>query len=360
MMRALALLACACGCDSGFAIGVTVERGCLPVPATLKVFAGADPCCNEVYNQLDGNSFFAGQHRLLVIPPDGATSVTVAVTALDKAGGVLGHGDLPNIPVEGHALVERTLTLAGACNDGFVFPDLAMPDLATAPDLAGADLAGCTNDGQCKQGAWSRCCGGRCVDITSDRDNCGQCGLSCGADPCNYSVCGPVKRVFLTSFTADGNLGGLAGADALCQGAANLEGLGGTWQAWLSDGNGGGPSTRWQTHLNGRYLRLDGEVVAESFDGLLQLGPLIQISLTETGNPPPPSLGCSNGRTDAVWTATTTSGNFNNGSGDCGGWSTNGNSAHAIAGAYGLLGALWTDDCVMACDGSAPLYCFEQ
>lgn len=43
------------------------------------------------------------------------------------------------------------------------------------------------------------------------------------------------KRVFVTSTTYDGNLGGLAGADAKCQARANAATLGGTWKAILGD-----------------------------------------------------------------------------------------------------------------------------
>ncbi len=42
------------------------------------------------------------------------------------------------------------------------------------------------------------------------------------------------SRMFVTSTQYTGNLGGLAGADALCQGAALAGSLGGTWRAWLS------------------------------------------------------------------------------------------------------------------------------
>lgn len=44
----------------------------------------------------------------------------------------------------------------------------------------------------------------------------------------------PYKRVFLTSTTYTGNLGGLAGGDAKCQARADAAKLGGTWRAWLS------------------------------------------------------------------------------------------------------------------------------
>ena len=42
------------------------------------------------------------------------------------------------------------------------------------------------------------------------------------------------SRVFVTSTTSDGNLGGLAGADMTCNSLAATAGLGGNWVAWLS------------------------------------------------------------------------------------------------------------------------------
>src|SRR4051794_13048994 len=44
------------------------------------------------------------------------------------------------------------------------------------------------------------------------------------------------KRVFVTSTTYSGFLGGLSAADQLCQARANAGTLGGTWVAWMSDG----------------------------------------------------------------------------------------------------------------------------
>ncbi|MCP3974444.1 MAG: hypothetical protein GY720_08120, partial [bacterium] len=41
-------------------------------------------------------------------------------------------------------------------------------------------------------------------------------------------------RVFVTSTQQNGNLGGLAGGDAVCEARATANTLGGTWRAWLS------------------------------------------------------------------------------------------------------------------------------
>jgi len=43
------------------------------------------------------------------------------------------------------------------------------------------------------------------------------------------------KKVFVSSQTYVGNLGGVAGADSLCQGLATAAGLTGTFKAFLSD-----------------------------------------------------------------------------------------------------------------------------
>ena len=47
---------------------------------------------------------------------------------------------------------------------------------------------------------------------------------------------------FITNETFDGDLGGIAGADALCQNAADNAGLGGSWEAWIAS-TGDIPST---------------------------------------------------------------------------------------------------------------------
>ena len=52
------------------------------------------------------------------------------------------------------------------------------------------------------------------------------------------------KKVFISSQTYVGNLGGLAGADQLCQRLASTAGLTGTFKAFLSSSNST-PATRW-------------------------------------------------------------------------------------------------------------------
>lgn len=80
-----------------------------------------------------------------------------------------------------------------------------------------------------------------------------------------------VVQVFVTSTAHQGDLGGLAGADAICQERAEAAGLPGTdWTAWLSDGT----TNAVGRISDGQYRLLNGTVVANSkadlTDGMLE------------------------------------------------------------------------------------------
>jgi len=66
------------------------------------------------------------------------------------------------------------------------------------------------------------------------------------------------KRVFVTSTAYSGNLGGGAGADALCVASSDAVGLGGNWRAWISAG-----ASDAFTHVDdvSPWYRLDGALV---------------------------------------------------------------------------------------------------
>ncbi len=69
------------------------------------------------------------------------------------------------------------------------------------------------------------------------------------------------RRLFLTSLTFNGNLGGLSGADLTCQNVATARGLTGTWRALLAVAQTP-PSDR--PISDGPYTLLDGGVVFRS------------------------------------------------------------------------------------------------
>ena len=76
------------------------------------------------------------------------------------------------------------------------------------------------------------------------------------------------KTVFLTSTTHEGNLEGLSGADAICQGLADTAGIGvtRTYRAWLASGDGS-PDTLF-VRSESPYVRTDGATVADDYTDL--------------------------------------------------------------------------------------------
>jgi hypothetical protein len=160
-----------------------------------------------------------------------------------------------------------------------------------------------------------------------------------------------VKRVFLTSGTYQGNLGGLVGADAKCQVSAEKVSLGGIWKAWLSDDKIA-VNTR-LSQANVYYQRLDGIGVALGWNDLIDGSLLNPINVTEnktvvntgwawTGSTaygqimPPTTLGtnCAN------WTSTT--------------------SGTGSTGAFSRIDQGWSEEGAFGCYIAKPLYCVEQ
>ena len=102
------------------------------------------------------------------------------------------------------------------------------------------------------------CQNGSCAALTPQSPPPPPQSPPCGAGgPC---------RVFLSSATYDGNLGGLSGADAKCQGLATAAGLPGIYKAWLSDGTSA-PSTRF-VPSSGPYQLVTGTPIAANFTDL--------------------------------------------------------------------------------------------
>jgi len=175
---------------------------------------------------------------------------------------------------------------------------------------------------------------------------------------CTPAVKGPPppaeKLVFVTSDTFDGNLGGLAGADAICQAAADnaIPPLSGVFKAWLSD-NTDSPSTRF-TQATVPYKLTDGTTIANDWADLTDGSLAAPINVTENGGLP--------GGLPYVWTSTTATGSAELCCANCSEWTSNapifadgwwGNSAAS--------NASWTDTNTGApCINLVHLYCFEQ
>ena len=160
-----------------------------------------------------------------------------------------------------------------------------------------------------------------------------------------------VVSVFVTSGKFDGNLGGLAGADAICQAAADAAQLGGTWTAWFSDDN----NDAIDRIPDGQYQLLDGTLVANDkadlTDDLLESN----INLTEIGITIP----------GFVWTGTEEDGTNTSldGTGilnNCNNWTDNSSGSTGARGVTDANQGGWTyslgADAV--CSDQNHLYCF--
>jgi hypothetical protein len=173
--------------------------------------------------------------------------------------------------------------------------------------------------------------------------------VTVGSASDNWSVktIGP-QRVFITSGTYTGNLGGLSGADSSCQALADAAGLVGTFKAWLSDGTTSAASRL--THSTLDYVLVDGTVVANGWNDLTDGTLDAVINLTQTGAP---------NASKFVWTNTTQSGTID-GAAHCLNWTSNQGAETGNRGTSGFTTFEWTNNLGNFCTATNYLYCFEQ
>jgi hypothetical protein len=153
-------------------------------------------------------------------------------------------------------------------------------------------------------------------------------------------------------------MGGLVGADAICQGLADDAGLTGMYLAWLSDGDTP-PATRF-ARADTTYALVDGTAVADDWDDLTDGTLLHAINRTESGGAAP--LGTHTCGQDAVWSNVTATGGTANGAAHCSGW-TDTNAVQSHSGRYDMTGEDWSASCYgggAVCLWMSPIYCFEQ
>lgn len=220
-------------------------------------------------------------------------------------------------------------------------------------------------------------------DLTTDIDNCGECGRACLVDDqvklprCVDGVCksfcvsgfvninqpdmgpddgceAPGRRVFVTEALMMGpDIGSIPEGDDLCQAAADTVELGGAWAAWLSDGLD--PNTleqRFVTQPEAPYLLVDGTPVSDSWATLTNLNAMLQhpINMTESQSTVP-------NVTSRVWTGTGPQGLAT--LQDCNGWTTG--IAVGTVGDATKTTSVWTQSLnPISCTETARLYCFEQ
>jgi hypothetical protein len=156
-------------------------------------------------------------------------------------------------------------------------------------------------------------------------------------------------RVFVSSTVYGGNLGGLVGADAICQQLAEDANLPGSYKAWLSD-SAASPSTRF-VQSTGPYRLVNGTRIARNWTDLTDESLDVPINRTQSGNAVADSA--------TVWTFTKGNGTAIDANADnCGNWSSA--AGNGDVGAHAFRDSRWTDNGAQACNTGQHLYCFQQ
>jgi hypothetical protein len=157
------------------------------------------------------------------------------------------------------------------------------------------------------------------------------------------------RRVFVTSKTYNGALGGIAGADGACQSLAGSAGLGGTWKAWVGDGVDSPSTTFVQSMVP--YVLVGGPMIADDWADLADGMLAAPIDHDETGAAMDPS-----GNTH-VWTGASTTGSplpYH-----CEGW-TSTMPSFTPRGLWTSTDSTWVMAGPDPCATENHLYCFEQ
>lgn len=201
-----------------------------------------------------------------------------------------------------------------------------------------------SGDGCSAECLWEEC-GNDIIDPNEECDD----GNVYDGDGCSSSCAKEYKIVFLTSKTYSGNLGGLDGADTICNDLALDAGLPGTYKAWLSD-SVISVSERF-THA-GPYILVDGTIIADGWTELT--GGYLSNPINRDEN------NYSYGN-QGVWTNTQWNGEIKDYSEyyNCKNWTAS-SSSSGVYGSSSSIYYFWTDNSKINCSYSRRLYCFEQ
>jgi hypothetical protein len=174
-------------------------------------------------------------------------------------------------------------------------------------------------------------------------------GSSNGTDVSNVAInCITHNIVFVTSTSQTGNLGGLAGADAICAARAAAAGLPGTYIAWLSTSGTSTINAKDRLGSARGWIRPDGLPFVDTVDDLTSGKIFYPPRLDEFGN--------DVGKQAATFTATTDTGLLNQMSGTCQNWTS---TSGAVYGGWADGGTqVWTWFSYTGCNAPLRLYCF--
>jgi hypothetical protein len=350
----------------------------ITLPGATRVATNIDPATGEVKVIADGT---AGQDvtlRVAKLDPEKGTAQQGVITTKGSATGSItvradawapgapldaeqdkGDGQPPTRLSDGCAngkkdAAESDVDCGGVCTtkcDVGRACSLADDCLSLACNAGTKTCVSTLCDDGVKNGAETDLdCGGNVCRACATGKACALPG-DCTSNVCTNNVCAapavPDKTVFLSSVAYDGNLGGLAGADAKCQALATAAALPGTYKAFLSDA--GFTASLRLTKGAGRYVLVNKQVVADSANTFFSDVHLIGINRDE-------SNVLINGA--EVWTGSSGNGL---GAGGCLDWTSSAvGSPTPIVGLGSASDATWANVYTQTCDRTQRLYCVEQ
>ncbi|MDP1602247.1 MAG: hypothetical protein Q8M03_03195 [Legionella sp.] len=157
--------------------------------------------------------------------------------------------------------------------------------------------------------------------------------------------------VFVRSAVQNGAMGGLAGANALCQATATANSFPGVWRAWLSTLTvNARTNILYNSSIN--YVRATNAGTVVAPPGTLLSGSLTNAPLTETAGVPAPNEIYTGTLIDGTSSAMNTSAN-------CSSWTTALAGFSATYGVSTTFSSDWTQAGTVGCGGLLHLYCFE-
>ena len=169
-------------------------------------------------------------------------------------------------------------------------------------------------------------------------------------DEVNFQTAG--KIAFVSSFTMTGDLGGVDGADNICQALADASNLNlrGTYMAWIT-GDDANRAPRYRfSQYDGEYYLPNGTKIADNWADLLDGTLAAKMRVNQVGV----DVG-----TGYAWT-NTNNGGYKASTNHCSEWSIGNGSDIGRRGNIDST-TLWTNDSTnTGCGASYRIYCFEQ
>ena len=247
---------------------------------------------------------------------------------------------------------EGACVAVAKCGDGFV-----------EEGVEGCDDKNDVDEDACPSGE------GACMAAASCGDGFVEAGVE-GCDDQNgedldecSNACAAPRWVFVTSNTGfNGNLGGIAGADASCQALASAASLPGTYKAWLtgSDPNSA-PAMRFGSEAFTGWYRLRTNPPTGVAEGWADLTEANQMPASYLQSPIVIDENGVDIGNAGVWSNTAPDGSQDVPSEHCEDWGDIDNEKFGRIGRAKstVVGGEWTAEDHRSCDGGARLYCFQ-